>query len=154
MTCEYRKIEHLIYQYAEAIDRGDFSILAALFKKGSISYMPSNFTVKGGASMEKHFNDTVIIYADTGTPCTMHQITNVDVSIEDSGRRASANSVFVVYQILPDAAMSIICSGRYFDRFVNENGVWHFSERKVLPEYFGDLSQHIKDEIRQWRKSS
>ncbi len=146
MSCTHHYIEHLVYQYASAIDRGDFDTLGALFSQGSIIYMPGSWQIKGAKNVVNHFSKTVKIYPETGTPCTMHQVTNIDVVIDDSGKRATANAVFVVHQAVPDEPIKLICTGRYFDRFNFDGTHWYFSERRVMPEYFGDLSQHIYEE--------
>lgn len=145
MTNHYHCIANLIYQYANLVDAGDFEALGALFEKGRIIYMPSGFEVKGGQSMTDHFVRSVRLYPETGTPCTLHQVTNVAVDFADNDRRASASSVFTVYQFAEGQPWQTICAGRYYDQFVFDKDRWNFHERSVEPCYFGDMSRHIVD---------
>lgn len=141
----YNRIANLIYLYAHLVDAGDFEALGVLFEKGSIFYMPSTFQVKGGRNVTDHFSRTVKVYPETGTPCTLHQVTNVSIECPEGEGVASSNSVFTVYQFAEGQPMQLICAGRYYDRFILENTTWYFQERSVVPHYFGDLSRHILD---------
>lgn len=136
-------IERLIYQYAAFIDAGDFDAIGGLFASASLVYLPMGHPITGRNKIASHFREHIIVYPETGTPCTMHQVTNVIIDIDEDGQCATANSMYNVWQCLPDEAPLLLSMGKYADRFVRSDGVWQFSERRVSPVYFGDLSRHL-----------
>ena len=85
----------------------------------------------------------MILY-ENGTPCTMHCITNVTITIDEGARRtASARTYFTVLQKVPDSALQPIIAGQYRDRFAVIAGEWWFTERIIHPDLIGDLSRHM-----------
>lgn len=143
MSCCHKAIESLIYRYGYAMDAGDFSGVGALFSRACLTYLPAGMRLKGANEIDRFLTKFIRIDPETGAPRTLHQITNVLVELDESGEYATASSVFMVFQVNAEGPLKTISMGRYADKFVLDAGVWRFAERKVLPEYFGDLSQHI-----------
>ena len=52
-------------------------------------------------------------------------------------------SNFTVVQARPDRPPQPVLSGQYHDEFACVAGEWRFADRLILPELFGDLSQHM-----------
>lgn len=135
-----RAIENLLYTYAEKMDAGDFSGVAALFS--GATYGPAGGPVLSGcAQLEAVLRSMVQLHG--GTPATKHVTTNVIVELEEDGRSASARSYFTVLQALADFPLQVIAAGRYHDRFALDEGVWRFVERVVWMDLTGDLSRHL-----------
>ena len=144
MTGVYRSIERLIYQYASLIDAGDFDAVGGLFSSASLIYMPLGRPISGRDKISQHFRQQIIIYPETGTPCTLHQVSNLIIDIDSVNQTAVANSIYNAWQCLPDSEPKLLSMGRYGDRFKLIDGVWCFTERKVSPMYFGDLTGHLR----------
>ena len=136
-------IERLIYQYAAFMDAGDFDAVGGLFDSAALVYLPMGKPITGREKVAKHFRDHIIVFPETGTPCTMHQVSNVIIDIDHSGNFATANAMYNAWQCLPDEPPELLSMGKYADRFARRDGVWHFTERRVSPVYFGDLSRHL-----------
>ncbi|TFH68812.1 nuclear transport factor 2 family protein [Gammaproteobacteria bacterium LSUCC0057] len=143
----YRAIEQLIYRYAESIDSGDIDGLARLFERGQVVSLPSGWQVKGYGSLKDFYLKQIIIYPSTGTPCTAHSVTNVIIDLDQSNGTALARSQFVVRQALEGEHEQVVMSGRYSDQFSCDDNGWYFTQRKILPTYFGDLSRHFRGQL-------
>ncbi|MEM0955543.1 MAG: nuclear transport factor 2 family protein [Pseudomonadota bacterium] len=133
-------IQDLLFSYARSIDAGDFEALASLFTHGAIEG-PDGSLIQGKAAVLALYQKTTRIYTDTGTPCTHHVTTNVDIKVE--GEQASALSYFTVYQSLSDFPLQAIICGRYHDDFAQADGRWLFRKRRIVPTLLGDLSRHL-----------
>jgi hypothetical protein len=68
---------------------------------------------------------------------------NSVIELTEDGREAKARSYVQVLQQLPDFPLQIISTGRYYDRFVEEKGMWRFDERIGVANLKGDLSRHV-----------
>jgi hypothetical protein len=143
MTDSRSAISDLVYTYAERIDLGDFDGLADLF---------AHAVVIGGEDFVRRGRDEVLAmyvegtrrYEDNGTPHTKHVTTNLMVDVDEEAGTATGRSYFTVLQALPDSlALQPIIAGRYHDRFEKVDGAWRFSERRMLVDLLGDLSQHL-----------
>jgi 3-phenylpropionate/cinnamic acid dioxygenase small subunit len=135
-----RAIENLLYIYAERMDAGDFSGVAALFY--GATYGPAGGPMLSGcAELEAVFRSMVQLH--DGSPATKHVTTNVIVEVDDNGRAATARSYFTVLQALADLPLQVIVAGRYHDRFVRDESRWRFAERVVWMDLSGDLSRHL-----------
>ncbi|MEM9257300.1 MAG: nuclear transport factor 2 family protein [Pseudomonadota bacterium] len=140
---DHRAIENLLYRYAECLDDGDLEAVAALFHKGQIvsSAMPG--AAVGEAGVLAMYQASTRLYPETGTPCTQHVVSNPIIELADSGLTAIGRSRFTVMQAVPGMALQPIITGRYRDAFGKDNGEWFFTEREMIPELLGDLSQHL-----------
>jgi len=136
-----RAIENLLYSYAERMDAGDFSGVAALFERAT--YGPAGGPMLSGcAELEAVLRSVVRLHGKT--PATKHVTTNVLVEVGADGRTATARSYFTVLQALDDFPLQVIVAGRYHDRFVlEEAGGWRFAERVVWMDLTGDLDRHL-----------
>ena len=144
---DYRAIEQLIYRYAEYIDSGDMDALARLFERGQVVSLPSGWSLSGYQPLKEFYLKQIIVYPSTGTPCTAHCVTNVVVELDKHRALGWARSQFVVRQALEGGAEQTIMSGRYADQFSCDSSGWHFTQRKILPTYFGDLSRHFRGQL-------
>lgn len=123
---DYIAIQNLIYTYADLIDRADWEGVRKLL---------------GRPPSEAPF----YVYPDNGTntPRTQHVTTNVMITFDDPDH-ASAQSYFTVVQATASLPLQPIIAGRYHDKFARVNGVWRFTERRVEPRLWGNLTQHLK----------
>ena len=62
---------------------------------------------------------------------------------EDAGT-ATATAYVTIFQALPDFPLQPIFAGRYQDRLTRIGGVWHWTERRVLNDLYGDISRHVR----------
>ena len=139
----YREIENLIYRYAEQVDAGDFESVAEMFAHGKIIGRTQEDDSSGYEEVLSLYQSSARIHEQTGTPCTKHVTTNAIIEVDEKNDIATARSYFTVFQALEDFPLQPVISGRYHDRFERIGGKWRFSERKMLPELYGDLSRHL-----------
>jgi hypothetical protein len=136
---DHALITALIHEYAFRLDRGDLDGVAELFANAELR-STRNDRVRRGVAAARTLYDPVIIY-DDGTPRTVHQLTNVTVSID--GPSAHARSYFTVLQVTNQGLHPILV-GEYRDRFAFVDDTWQFAERIFDPRLFGDLSGHMR----------
>jgi hypothetical protein len=146
MGCDSCEIRNLIYQYADYIDRGDLHSVAEMFREGRIVAAAGDggeSEIKGEEAIYGMYSAFTRIYADDGTPHTMHMTTNVIVDVDADGQGASARSYAVVMQAVDDFPLQPIIGVRYYDRFAKSGEQWRFSQRKIETLLAGDLSRHL-----------
>jgi hypothetical protein len=136
---DVEQITALVHEYAFRLDRGDLDGVAALFARAELR-STRNDRVRRGTIEARSLYDPVILY-DDGTPRTMHQLTNVTVTVE--GMVATARSYFTVLQVT-NVGLHPILGGEYRDRFACRDGSWEFTERVFDPRLFGDLASHMR----------
>jgi len=134
--------EALLARYAELIDAGDFDGIGALFADAAITDASGALVARGRAAVSSLYQSTTRRFED-GTPKTKHITTNTIVENSDDGLTARARSYFVVLQQVQDGPIEPIAAGRYHDKLVRLDNGWQFTERQMLPEMFGDVSQHL-----------
>jgi SnoaL-like domain len=132
-------ITTLIHEYAARLDAGDLDGVAAMFEHAELGSTRHARRLRGTVEARTTY-DPVIIY-DDGTPQTLHQITNVTVSVD--GAAATARSCFTVLQVTGQGLHPIL-AGEYHDRFELFDTEWRFAERIFDPRLFGDMSRHMK----------
>jgi 3-phenylpropionate/cinnamic acid dioxygenase small subunit len=143
-----REIENLLYAYAERIDNGDLDGLAELFTHGRIHGIengPPSTVFEGRDRVRELYETSTRLYED-GTPKTRHVTTNAQVEVD--GERGSARSYYTVFQATPDLPLQPIIAGHYRDTFHVVDGRWWFDTRVMFVDLVGDLSQHLKYELR------
>ncbi len=143
MSDSQREIEELLYRYAEQIDRGDFEGVADLLADAVIVGPGGERGPQGRAEILRMYQATTRCYQDDGTPHTKHVTSNVIVEVDEVAGTATARSYFTVFQALPDFPLQPIVAGRYHDAFTRVGERWRFSERKMMPDLFGDVGRHL-----------
>jgi hypothetical protein len=132
----------LLARYAELIDAGDFDGVGRLFARGHIVDARGREVAVGRESVAELYRSTTRRFED-GTPRTKHLTTNAIVELAPGGGRAEVRSYFVVLQKVGDGPLQPIAAGRYHDRLAQSDTGWYFEERRMIPEMFGDVSNHL-----------
>jgi hypothetical protein len=137
-------IEHIVYGYADRVDRGDFAGVAALFERAKYKGGgPDDPGVDGAAPVLQILESMVRRY-DDGTPRTKHVTTNLVIDVDDAAGTATSRSYYTVFQQLEGFPLQPIIAGRYHDSFARgDDGEWHLTERVIFCDLVGDLSQHL-----------
>jgi len=135
-------IENLLYSYANAIDAGDFEAIGALFEHGVFALDDGTPYVRGAAEITAFYTSHTRKYED-GAPRTHHVTTNPLVEIGADGTTAVCRSRFTVFQQTELVNLQPIIAGHYTDSFECVDGNWRFTERRMRPTLYGDLSQHL-----------
>jgi 3-phenylpropionate/cinnamic acid dioxygenase small subunit len=129
-------VTELLYRYAELIDAGDFDGVGTLLGRGNF------MAVSGADRIAKLFATTTRRFPEHGnTPRTRHLVLNPIVDVD--GDAATARSTFCVVQQTETVALQPIAVGRYADTFARDSQGWHFAERTVDVQMFGDVSDHL-----------
>ena len=141
-------IENLMFRYAECIDAGDFDGIGEIFADARMLGPAGDVQGEGKDEIKSIYDRSTMLYED-GTPMTQHVTTNLILKFAEDGRSANARSRFTVMQGLPDFSLQCIITGYYEDKFsYDEVRGWHFIERRMKPKLAGDLSRHLKYELR------
>jgi 3-phenylpropionate/cinnamic acid dioxygenase small subunit len=141
-----RRIENLLYAYAERIDGGDFDGVADLFAHGRIQAFPDappEATFEGRDAVLAMYTGTTRRYEDCGTPKTKHVITNPIITVDEDAGTATSRSYSNVMQATDALPLQVIITGHYHDTFQLIDGEWHFDTRIMFVDQMGDLSQHL-----------
>jgi hypothetical protein len=133
------EITALLHEYAYRLDAGDLDGVSGLFEHAELRSTRRERVLRGAAEARTLFEPVVV--KDDGTPQTMHQITNVTVTVD--GDRASSRCYFTVLQVTR-LGLHPILVGEYRDRFAHVDGRWRFTQRVFDPRLFGDLSEHMR----------
>ena len=140
-TTDLREINALTCEYCDSVDRGDLDGFAALYAEGAWGIAGD---LAEGADAVRAVLNNVILY--DGKPNTRHLMSNLRISVEEGGERASAISCITVMQCVPgDFPLQAIFVGTYHDRFHRSGNDWRFTERVIVPDLVGDMSRHRSD---------
>ena len=143
MQGDERAIQNLLHRYCELQDAADFVGVSELFRH-------STYRVKDGPpsrgydevyALKTHHDQT---HAD-GSLRTKHVTTNTIIEIDDTTRTATTRSYFIVLQATERLPLQVVIAGRYLDTFEYADAGWRFTDRLIVSELIGDLSQHIRD---------
>jgi hypothetical protein len=127
-----RACERLVYAYSRALDLGDLSGAADFFaEQGSMSRpMAPDAVIQGRETIR------AALLTRPRTLLTKHLATNVMIDVE-SRDAASGISYLTMIATTPPAdakppfvSQGPLYFGEFKDRFVRENGVWKFLERR------------------------
>ncbi len=127
-----RACERLVYDYSRALDLGDMSAAADCFAKdGSMARpMMPDAVVQGRETIRAS------LLTRPKTLLTKHLATNVMIDVE-SATSASGLSYLTMISTTPAAdgkppyvSQGPIYFGEFKDKFVREDGVWKFLERR------------------------
>lgn len=139
-----RRIENLLYTYAERIDAGDFEGVAALFEHATLHAAADGPPIATGRDeVLALYTSSTRRYPDDGTPKTRHLTSNAIIEVDDAAGTATCRSSYCVVQATPDLPLQPIVVGRYHDTFALIDGVWAFARRVIFLDLTGDLSQHL-----------
>jgi hypothetical protein len=140
---ESETVERLLRRYTELIDAGDFDAIGVLFADGRIATEDGSVVATGASEVSALYETTTLRHGD-GTPRTRHLTTNIVVDVEPRGDAATAESDFVVVQrVDADDPMVVVAAGHYVDQLARTSTGWHFVERRMVPQLFGDVSRHL-----------
>lgn len=148
MSTSEREIEHLLYAYADRIDRGDLDGVAELFAHGRIRGAADGQPVfEGRDGVRAMYESSVRLYGD-GTPRTKHLTTNARIEVDEEAGTARSQAYYSVTQATPDLPLQLIVTGRYDDTFHRVDGRWAFDTRLMHVDQVGDLSHHLTYSLR------
>jgi hypothetical protein len=139
-------VSNLLFTYAERLDAGDIDGVATLFARATFrGVQPDGVVhVATGAAEVRQYLRMVRLY-DDGTPRTKHVTTNLLIDVDVAAVTATCRSYFSVLQaVAPDFPPQVIISGRYHDTFARAEDGWHFTDRLIYSDLFGDLSRHLR----------
>jgi SnoaL-like domain len=149
MEPAYAAIARLVFGYADRLDAGDLTGMAAYFERARLRTGPGPdaVTFTGAGEVFAAFDGSVQRFED-GTPSTKHVTTNLIVDADEEEGIASARSYFTVLQSRPDLPLQPIVAGRYQDSFARDgDGRWYFTERLIIIEHVGDVSRHLHQPV-------
>ena len=137
MSDAVQQISDMMFRYAELFDTGQFDEFAALFEHGKW-----HKAEPGAAAARQWITDHVRLY--DGQTRTKHVTTNVIIDVDEDAGTATASAYVTIFQALPDFPLQPIFSGRYQDRLTRIDGGWHWTERRVVNDLYGDISRHVR----------
>lgn len=127
-----RSCERLVYEYSRALDLGDMSAAADLFAvQGSMARpMAPDQVIQGRETIRAS------LLTRPKTLLTKHLATNVMIHAETRDTASGLSYLTMISTTPPAEAKPPYVSqgplyfGEFKDRFVRENGVWRFLERR------------------------
>jgi hypothetical protein len=131
----------LLARYGEAIDAGDFARVGEVLGDAELQDADGNRIAAGPAEIEALYTATTLRHSD-GTPMTSHVITNAIVDPVGPDE-LEVRSRFVVFQATATLPLQPVVVGRYVDRVVRDGSGWRFRWRRMIPERWGDVSEHL-----------
>lgn len=134
-------VAELLARYAELIDAGDFAGVGRLLGDAVVADADGNEIARGAAAIEALYAATTRRHAD-GTPMTAHVITNVIVETAGDGL-LEVRSRFTVFQATAAVPLQPVAVGRYVDLMARDGDGWRFERRRMIPERWGDVSDHL-----------
>lgn len=144
-TDDYIQIQNLIHSYPKFLDSGQLDKMGELFAQATVYFEGVNEPlVNDPRAVSAMFENFLQLYE--GKPRTRHAIVNLILE-EDGENRAVATSTVVVFQQTDNLPLQPIITGDYQDRFESSDGEWHFSERRITNDLFGDLRAHGRYEF-------
>lgn len=142
MTNSATQIANLLYRYAELMDTGDLTSVAALFDHARVKTNGIDEPADS-ATLLAQWRSFVKIYP-CGTPRTKHVVTNPIIEIDEDKGTATCRSYYTVLQATDTLPLQVIAAGRYHDEFERVDNKWRFSFRNyTMLDLMGDLSDHL-----------
>ncbi len=109
-------ILRLMNEYCYRIDAGDREGFASLFEQGTFVLQGDPGGGDTGTAAVLKMLENVILY--DGKTHTKHVMSNVEIEIDASGDRATAQSYITVFQsVPPNFPLQAIFIGHYYDSF-------------------------------------
>ena len=133
----------LLARYAELMDSGDFAAVGDLLAHASVATEDGTVVATGADQIRSLYESTTRRHGD-GTPLTAHVITNVIVDeVPGDPDEIAVRSRFTVLQGTDRLGLQPVVVGRYDDRIRRIDGDWCFVHRTMIPERWGDVSEHL-----------
>lgn len=146
MTNAKEAVLRLMNEYCFRIDAGDKEGFAGLFEHGTFVLQGDPSGGDTGTVAMLKMLENVILYE--GKTLTKHVMSNVQIEVDESGEKASAQSYITVFQAVPpDFPLQPIFIGHYYDSFEKVASAWRFVRREIAPDLLGDLSFHRSDMV-------
>ena len=143
MSEAYEAIRNLLGRYCELMDAGHFAGLAELFAHATLADEHGNVFATGAAEMRAMWERQTILY--DGSPRTRHVTANPVIDVDETVGVAQVSASYVVFQGTDEMPLQPIVTGRYLDTFTrDQDGVWHFTQRRYALDHVGDLSHHLR----------
>ena len=143
MSDAHEQIRNLLGRYCELMDAGHFAGLAELFAHATLADEHGNVFATGAEEMHRMWEAQTIKH--DGTPRTRHVTANPVIDVDETAGIAQVTSSYVVFQGTDDLPLQPIVTGRYGDVFTrDDDGRWHFTQRRYAVDHFGDLSHHLR----------
>ena len=137
-------ILRLMNEYCYLIDAADMEGFAGLFEHGTFVLQGDPGGGETGTAAMLKMLENVILY--DGKTHAMHVMSNIQIDVDPSGERATAQSYITVFQAVPpDFPLQPIFIGHYYDSFEKAASGWRFLRREISPDLIGDLSFHRSD---------
>ena len=131
----------LLARYAELIDAGDFEGVGRLLGDAVLRDEDGTEIATGAEAIASLYRATTRRH-DDGTPRTSHVITNVIVEAHGP-EELEVRSRFTVLQCTDTLPLQPVVAGRYVDRLVRTDDGWRFADRTMIPQFWGDVSEHL-----------
>jgi 3-phenylpropionate/cinnamic acid dioxygenase small subunit len=132
----------LLARYADLVDAGDFDGVGELLAACVVEAPDGTPIATGREEVAALFASTTRRHAD-GTPRTAHLVTNVVVVATGDPDEVEVRSRFCVLQATDALPLQPVVAGRYVDRLRRDPDGWAFVRRRMLPELWGDTSEHL-----------
>lgn len=140
------EIRNLLGSYCECMDHGDFDGIGTLFAHSTLADEHGAPIAAGADAIASFYRAGTQLY--DGSPRTKHLVSNSVVEVDEDAGRAVVRSSYVVFQQTDTLPLQAIIAGRYLDAFERADGTWRFTERRFFVDLLGDLSQHLRYEVR------
>jgi ketosteroid isomerase-like protein len=131
----------LLARYAERMDAGDFAGVGELLADAVVTDADGNVVATGAAQVQALYEATTRRF-DDGTPHSAHVITNVIVDAAPDDE-LEVRSRFTVLQGTERLGLQPVVVGRYVDHLRRIDGEWRFVRRRMVPERWGDVGDHL-----------
>lgn len=141
-----QEVRNLLGEYCERMDLGDWPGVGALFAHGALADEHGTVLAAGAGAVEAFYRTGTQLH--DGSPRTKHLVLNTILEVDDDAGTATARSSYLVLQQPPDGELRPIITGRYRDAFERADAAWRFTERRFLVDLVGDLSRHLRYQVR------
>ena len=144
---DYVAVLNLLHSYADALERGDFDRINALFSDADlyVSGRDEPVVQAGNGRLGDLIRQSMPVYPPDNAPRVRLMITNHRVHFD--GSRVRVQSCFMMFQVLSGSqlAASPVAVGTYDDRFLRRGDTWQFTERHETIKATGDLRGELID---------
>lgn len=125
------QIRNLVLAYCRAIDRKDFDLLGSLYLSGAGDEHGCN----PSGTAEEFL--AILPGMMTAAKVLQHNITNHAIKVD--GDYAEGEAYLAAYHIVDAGngeSYAFLQGARYLDKYARVDGVWKFSHRRVVTDYF------------------